>query len=211
MKNSLFLLLAVLAIQTSLASAEDRTIEEFQEYASRRLGKVDQELLVAFVERVDADGDGTISGEEFSGRIAAFQQTFKALPSAPHKSHGLPENWLTDFKEAQKESVSSGKPIVAMFSASWCGPCKAMIARVFPTDEAKEALDDFVPVYIDSEKERELAAKYEIRAFPTFVCINAKDAEVERHVGGGDVAKFAGVLEDFGAAASKLAKESDSE
>ena len=86
-----------------------------------------------------------------------------------------------------------------------------MIARVFPKDEAKRALGDFVPVYIDSEKQRALASKYEIRAFPTFVCMDSGGEEVDRHVGSGDLAKFTDLLASFSQSAKDAADESASE
>ena len=182
-------------------SAKDQTVEEFQAYASRRMANVNEEQMVAYVKLVDANADGEISDDEFANRIDAYQQVFKSVQPKPGShGHGLPENWLTDFEKARAVSIESGKPVVAMFSASWCGPCKKMIATVFPTDEAKQALQEFVPVYIDSEKYTELAAENEVRGYPTFICFDVNGTAVEQHVGGGNLQKFAEMLGKFKAA-----------
>lgn len=182
----------------SLAMAKNRTAKEFEAYATRRMANVDQKQLAAFTKLVDANDDGEISDREFANRIAAYQRIFKNVqPKRSGRGHGLPKNWLTDFEKARAESAKSGKPVVAMFSASWCGPCKSMIARVFPTDEAKKALEQFVPVYIDSEKQRDLASKNDIRAFPTFICFDVDGVAVEQQVGGGGVEKFTEMLARF--------------
>lgn len=194
-------------VSGDVVTAKDRTLEEFQAYAARRMAKVDEKQLAEFAKVLDANDDGTVSDAEFAKRISAYQKVFtKVTPKHSQRGHGLPENWLTDFEKAREASTKTGKPIVAMFSASWCGPCKAMIANVYPTDEAMTALKDFVPVYIDSEKQQELASENDIRAFPTFVCF-AKDGEsVDQHVGGGGVEKFTQMLSKFKAAVADDAK-----
>ena len=72
-----------------------------------------------------------------------------------------------------------------------------MIANVYPLDEAKHALEAFIPVYIDAEKESELAARYDIRAFPTYVCIGPEQEAIDQHVGGGTLENFVDMLSGF--------------
>lgn len=194
------LLVAALAICIAGPTlfAKERSVEEFKEYASKRLFKVESDDLDAYVAKVDRDGDGTVSEEEFQKRIVAYLQVFKQTSVKAQKlGHGLPENWLTDWDQATKKSSETGKPILAMFSASWCGPCKTMIGTVFPTDEARNALDDFVAVYIDSEKQRDLASENGIRAFPTFKCFSPAQEEVAEHVGAKPTEGFLKLLDEF--------------
>ncbi len=189
---------ATFFLAAHFSAARERTVKEFRAYAARHIVDADKRQLDSFVTKVDSNADGTITDIEFADRIVMFQQVFKSVPIREHQSdQELPQYWLTDFAKARKPSARTGKPIVAMFSASWCGPCKRMIARVYPTDEAKEALREFVPVYIDSEKHRELAAMNGIRSFPTFICFNVDGAPVTQHVGGGTVKDFVEMLQSF--------------
>eukprot|EP00538_Stauroneis_constricta_P011945 CAMPEP_0119551416 /NCGR_PEP_ID=MMETSP1352-20130426/4681_1 /TAXON_ID=265584 /ORGANISM="Stauroneis constricta, Strain CCMP1120" /LENGTH=170 /DNA_ID=CAMNT_0007597473 /DNA_START=161 /DNA_END=673 /DNA_ORIENTATION=+ len=58
--------------------------------------------------------------------------------------------------------------IVVDFSATWCGPCKA-IAPIF--EELSEDMSDVVFVKVDVDENPETAAKYSVSAMPTFLFI----------------------------------------
>ena len=61
------------------------------------------------------------------------------------------------------------KPAVIDFYADWCGPCK-MIAPVL--EELAEEYGDQIYIYkIDTEKEQELAALFNIRSIPSLLFI----------------------------------------
>lgn len=202
---------ALTMMSTGLLEAKERTTEQMRAYAERRIAKADEEQLTKFVSAIDRDSDGKITDEEFARRIEVFQQIFVTVKPIPASSGDkLPENWLTDWEKAREESQKTGKPVVAMFSASWCGPCKMMIANVYPTEEAKQALKAFVPVYIDSEKLVDLASENNIRAYPTFVCFDAEGESVAQKVGGGGVDAFLEMLASFEAEA-KPASETPAE
>jgi thiol-disulfide isomerase/thioredoxin len=75
---------------------------------------------------------------------------------------------------------------VIMFSAGWCGPCKA----TKPTFNAlKEELKDVTMEVVDVNEQEALAKEYEIRAVPTFVLLNGED-EVARMSGGANADKL---------------------
>ena len=188
----------LLVFSSGVAVAKDRTTEELRTYAERRIANADDEQLTAFVTSLDRDADGTITDTEFERRIEVFQQVFVTVQPVPTGGgHDLSDNWLTDFEKAREKSAETGKPVLAMFSASWCGPCKMMIANVFPAEEAKQALDAFVPVYIDSEQQVDLATKNEVRAYPTFICFDTEGESIGQHVGGGGVEDFISMLATF--------------
>ena len=60
---------------------------------------------------------------------------------------------------------------------SWCGPCKMMTSKVFPQ---KIMGDYFNPRYVcvkfDMEKGEgvDLKTKYDVKAFPTFLCLDSE-------------------------------------
>ena len=64
------------------------------------------------------------------------------------------------------EAVASGKPVLADFFATWCGPCKMMAPIV---DEiAQEFADKAIVGKIDVDECMELAEEFKISTVPTF-------------------------------------------
>ena len=76
---------------------------------------------------------------------------------------------------------------------TWCGPCKQMANVIFPMEHVGEFFNaNFVNLKIDMEKGEgiELAKKYNVRAYPTFLILDAEGNEINRVVGSGDADGF---------------------
>ncbi len=81
--------------------------------------------------------------------------------------------WLTEentFEEVVKIAKKAKKPILAVFSAKWCGPCQEVKKTVFKKDEFKEVSDKVVLLYIEQTTKKGVAynKEYNIVAYPTF-------------------------------------------
>ena len=73
-----------------------------------------------------------------------------------------------------------------MFSATWCGPCKA----TKPTfNSLKESVTDVEYQLVDVDDEGHLAEQFNIRAVPTFVLLK-DNVEVARMSGGASADKL---------------------
>ena len=60
---------------------------------------------------------------------------------------------------------------------SWCGPCQMMSKRVFPQKTVGDFMNSsFVSIKIDMEKGEgvELAKRWKIDSFPTYLVLNAQ-------------------------------------
>lgn len=80
-------------------------------------------------------------------------------------------SWNEILATAKKEN----KPIFLDISASWCVYCKRMKAKVFTEPEvAKLYNSTFINVSVDGEKGEgiQLAKKYGVKGYPTFVFLN---------------------------------------
>ncbi len=83
-------------------------------------------------------------------------------------------------KEEFSELLSSKKPTVIDFSATWCGPCKMLAPIMEDISEKYKAKYNFYQVDIDSAEE--IATDLNISAVPTIVVFqNGK--EVGRTMG----------------------------
>jgi thioredoxin 1 len=73
--------------------------------------------------------------------------------------------------EALVLGAATGRKLVVIdFTASWCGPCKA-IAPLYK-ELAEEFGDDVVFLKVDVDENPDTAAKYSVSAMPTFVFIS---------------------------------------
>jgi thiol:disulfide interchange protein len=81
--------------------------------------------------------------------------------------------WLHDLKEAQKVSSQTRKPMLVTFGASWCTFCKKMDETTLSEPKMVEFVtENFVPVHLDFDKNREVAKILEVETLPTMVVLS---------------------------------------
>ena len=107
------------------------------------------------------------------------------LPATAQESgirffHG---SWDEAVALAKKEK----KKIFIDFFTEWCGPCLNMALTVFPLPQVGEMYNkNFVCLKIDAEKGegRELAKKYGIHSYPSYIFVNPKTQKLIHRSGG---------------------------
>lgn len=89
------------------------------------------------------------------------------------------------FDEALKLSKAENKLVFIDFYTDWCGPCRKMAREVFPQKEVGNYFNShFVCVKYNAEKEgKELAKKFAIKAYPTFIIADSDGNEKARITG----------------------------
>jgi thioredoxin-related protein len=96
------------------------------------------------------------------------------------------ESHDTKWADILAKAKSENKVIFMDAYTTWCGPCKKMSADIFPQKEVGDYFNkQFVNVKMDMEKGEglNLARKYQIRAYPTYLFIDGNGELVHKSLG----------------------------
>lgn len=97
------------------------------------------------------------------------------------------------FAEAVTKAQKENKLVFIDFYTTWCGPCKAMDANIFPDKKVGDYFNEkFVSIKLDAEKGEgiTLAQKYTVKGYPTLLFLNNDETEKDRLVGAAPNADF---------------------
>lgn len=100
------------------------------------------------------------------------------------------DKWYYDLEEAKSVASKTGRKIFVDFFATWCGPCKALAAEVFPLPEFKSLSKSMVFLKIDVDAQKSVAQQYGITAMPTQMVLNADGSVIGKKIGYGGVEDF---------------------
>ena len=100
------------------------------------------------------------------------------------------------YRSALSDAKKTGKPVVLVFSASWCPPCQTMKKEVYPSAAVKEYHDKFIWAYLDvDDNDNEKASKeFGVSGIPHVQFLDASGKSVDKQVGSTSPEAFAGKL-----------------
>lgn len=85
--------------------------------------------------------------------------------------------WETEAATALKRADQEGKPLLIFVSADFCHYCRKMESETWSNAGVQEFVDqNFVPLKLIAEQERELVDKLGVTAFPTTIVLSKTQA-----------------------------------
>jgi thioredoxin-related protein len=103
--------------------------------------------------------------------FAAYESLAAPVPAASTAKKEI--KWQTDLQEAHRISVKDKRPMLIVFSASWCGYCKKLEKETFTDRKFVDYVNErFVPVKLDFDQHRKTAEVLEVKNLPTSVILS---------------------------------------
>ncbi|MGK0185994.1 MAG: thioredoxin-like negative regulator of GroEL [Verrucomicrobiales bacterium] len=126
---------------------------------------------------------------------ALIAAAFTGAAQAKDFPKGSPK-FLTDYGTAVAEAKKTGKPVLVVFSATWCPPCQANKKNVYPSAAVQPYHDKFVWAYLDTDvaKNANVAEKFSVRGIPHIQFLNNDGSSLDKSMGGTTPERFAKTL-----------------
>jgi len=105
--------------------------------------------------------------------------------------------WVKDWKAAQKQARTSGRPVLVDFWAEWCHWCHELDRTTYADPDVVALSAGFVAVKVNAEGslgELDLARRYEVGTLPTIAFLSPQGRLLLRRTAFEDPAKFAETL-----------------
>ncbi|CAN2040416.1 hypothetical protein GMMP15_1710003 [Candidatus Magnetomoraceae bacterium gMMP-15] len=81
--------------------------------------------------------------------------------------------WVRDYNQGIKMASETGKPVMIFFTASWCSWCRKMVSDIFSKDDVAMLSEKLINIYIDVDKDQNIAIKYQVRGVPTVLFLDS--------------------------------------
>jgi thiol:disulfide interchange protein len=88
---------------------------------------------------------------------------YQVINSSNAKGVGQGQGMGTSYDEAVSQALVAHKPIVLIFSATWCPPCKILEQEVIPSPEVQRHQNEFIWLRLDVDQ---APSKPLVRRFP---------------------------------------------
>ena len=97
--------------------------------------------------------------------------------SEPPIEEEMPKHQLVakDYAEALSLSGKYGVPVLVVFHADWCHWCQKLESKTLTNKDVKEAIKKYVYVRVNSDDNREIAKKHQVKFLPYYTITNYKE------------------------------------
>ena len=188
---------------TGIVVAKDtkRFVELFEQWANTADAKRGFYLIMASWQL-----DPQFTKADYARMTAAMEKVFATLDDSdpqkvfieanlyPFQKKACVGTMFEDltFEQALAKAQATRSMLFIDCYTSWCGPCRHMAENVFPLEKVGDFMNQFICVKYDMEKGEgpELAKKFNVQAYPTFVILNWDGSLRHKLVGSADPDEF---------------------
>ncbi len=108
-----------------------------------------------------------------TGMSAPTQSESAAAESTPAKPAATGEIVWLPYEKALEKARAENKLVMVDFTAEWCGWCKKLESEVYTQPSVRAKIDQFVPVMVDVDKQKDLAEQYNVEGMPYIAIVDA--------------------------------------
>jgi thioredoxin-related protein len=117
------------------------------------------------------------------------------LSTAVRAAESPPEIEWYSYAQGLEQARQTGKHLLVNFSADWCIYCKKMKKETYTDPDVIAYINEhFVPVMVDTQKEKQIANQYYVRGLPTIWFLTSEGAKISNLPGFVDAPMFLQVL-----------------
>lgn len=101
----------------------------------------------------------------------------------PALAHSGTAEWLTSYTNVLQAAKQEQKPVLVQFTAEWCHYCKQMEKSTLQEQAAIAAMQPYLLLRLDYDKETALVRHFGIQGVPAFIVLDQSGDEAARTAG----------------------------
>ena len=99
-----------------------------------------------------------------------------------------------DYETALARAQADGKPLLLIFTAQWSAYSRQLCDEALADADVRSAIDAFVPLVIDVDRQPQLCEQYLVNVYPTVILASPQGTTWKRLVGAQSAATLAAGL-----------------